>query len=84
VVRAVFTIKLEEIMLSKKEFKNELMQLLDILPDEKIYIIIDFARYLTQKCKKENESAVDNESLIIQQQALAHIWDNPKEDIYEL
>ncbi|MCU0285293.1 MAG: hypothetical protein MUF15_02735 [Acidobacteria bacterium] len=45
---------------------------------------MDYADYLRSRYPKKNKSGVDEESLILQQECLKTIWDNPEEDIYEL
>lgn len=71
-------------MLTKRQHKTDLTKMLEILPEEKIVELIDFARFLANQYSKKTESAIDKSSLLLQQNALKHIWDNPEEDIYEL
>ena len=67
-----------------KQCKTELIQFINDLPDEKIIVLFDFARFLASQYSKRRVSQVDDDALLLQQQALNRIWDNPEEDLYEL
>lgn len=67
-----------------KQFKRKLFIMIDILPKEKVIELFDFAKFLTDQYLKKTKSAIDENSLFLQQQSLSKIWDNPEEDIYEL
>ncbi|MGR3319318.1 MAG: hypothetical protein ACUZ8O_12690 [Candidatus Anammoxibacter sp.] len=71
-------------MLTNRQLQADLTGILEILPEDKIVELIDFARFLTNQYSRKTESAIDKSSLLLQQNALNHIWDNPEEDIYEL
>lgn len=68
-------------MEASRKFQKELSSIVDKLPNEKVLEVIDFARFLVNKSSK---SAIDEGALLIQQESLKRIWDNPEEDIYEL
>jgi len=68
-------------MEASRKFQEELSSIVDKLPNEKVLEVIDFARFLVHKSSK---SAIDEGALLIQQESLKKIWDNPEEDIYEL
>jgi len=70
-------------MLTMKQYKTDLTKIIESLPEEKIIELIDFAKFLSLHYSK-GKSAIDNNSLLLQQKSLNHIWDNPGEDIYEL
>jgi len=67
-----------------KHYKTNLIQLIDDLPEEKIPELFDFARFLLSQYSKKRISQIDDSSLLLQQQALHKIWDEPEEDLYEL
>lgn len=71
-------------MLTRRQYQTDLTKMLEMLPEDKIVELVDFARFLTNQYSKKAESAIDKSSLLLQQNALNHIWDNPEEDIYEL
>ncbi|KAA3604682.1 MAG: DUF2281 domain-containing protein [Calditrichaeota bacterium] len=66
-----------------EKHKKDLNKIVDELPEEKIIELVDFAKFLFANYSTKN-SQVDKNGLILQQQALKKIWDNPEEDIYEL
>ena len=45
--------------------------------------LMDYAVYLGSRYSPRQQG-VTEESLLLQQEALKKIWDNPEEDIYEL
>ena len=63
--------------------KEEILELLDKLPDSRIEEVLDFVEYLRIKDQGVN-SGIDEPSLRLQQGSLKRIWDSPEEDIYEL
>ncbi len=71
-------------MLTVSEYKTDLAKMLEVLPEDKIIEVIDFARFLANQYSKETGSLIDKDSLLSQQRALNHIWDNDEEDLYEL
>lgn len=71
-------------MLKMEKFQTDLTKMLEILPEEKIIELIDFAKFLTNQYAEKTESVIDKSSLLLQQRALSRIWDNPEEDTYEL
>ena len=66
-----------------KTIKEELNNIINLLPEEKIIKLFDFAQSLNQK-DSANKTNLDSYSLKLQQKALNRIWDSPEEDIYEL
>ncbi|UCH94539.1 MAG: DUF2281 domain-containing protein [Candidatus Aminicenantes bacterium] len=71
-------------MLAVQEYKLKIDRIIDRLPESKIEELLDYATYLSTKYSQQTESGVDASSLILQQEALKKIWDDPEEDIYEL
>jgi hypothetical protein len=71
-------------MLGVQEYKIKIERIIDRLPVSKVEELADYADYLSSRYPKKQESGVDEESLILQQESLKNIWDNPEEDIYEL
>ncbi len=71
-------------MIATQYNKTELAGILDQLPDEQVAEIIDFGRYLLTKYAKQSNSQIDASALLLQQNALNRIWDDPEEDVYEL
>ncbi len=71
-------------MIATQYNKAELAEILEQLPDEIIAEVIDFGRYLASKYPKKAASQIDKSALLLQQNALSKIWDDPEEDIYEL
>lgn len=71
-------------MLSVQEYKTKIVGIIDQLPEEKIEELFDYAEFLSSRSSKQTKSAVNKESLMLQQESLKKIWDHPKEDIYEL
>ena len=67
-----------------QEYKMKIERIIDRLPNSKVLELMDYADYLSSKYLKKENSAVDEESLILQRESLKNIWDDPKEDIYEL
>lgn len=70
-------------MVLTKQFMNEFLHLVDILPDNKIVELYDFARFLAYEYPKK-DTQIDEASLRVQEMALKNIWEDPEEDIYEL
>ena len=68
-------------MEASRKFQKKLSSIVEKLPDEKVLEVIDFANFLVYKSSR---SAIDEGALLIQQESLKKIWDNPEEDIYEL
>jgi hypothetical protein len=68
-------------MEASRKFQEKLSSIVEKLPDEKVLEVIDFANFLVYKSSR---SAIDEGALLIQQESLKKIWDNPEEDIYEL
>ena len=71
-------------MQNVKHCKTELIQLINDLPEEKVMELFDYARFLVSQYCKRSVSQIDQDSLLLQQQALSKIWDNAEEDLYEL
>ena len=71
-------------MLSVQEYKFKIEIIIDQLPEEKVEELFDYAAYLNDRYVKQSKSATSEESLLLQQESLKKIWDNPEEDIYEL
>ena len=71
-------------MLGVQEYKTKIDRIIERLPESKIEELLDYATYLSTRYSKETGSGVDASSLILQQEALKKIWDDPGEDIYEL
>jgi hypothetical protein len=67
-----------------QEYKVKIEKIINQLPISKVEELFDYADYLGSRYPKKNKSGVDEESLILQQESLKDIWDNPEEDIYEL
>lgn len=67
-----------------EKYKTELEKVLDVLPDNKIIDLYDFARFLSREYVDKPNSAIDEGSLLVQQQSLAKIWESSEEDFYEL
>ena len=68
-------------MEASRKFQEELSSIVEKLPEAKVREVIDFANFLVYKSSR---SAIDESALLIQQESLKKIWDNPEEDIYEL
>ena len=68
-------------MEASRKFLEGLSSSVEKLPDEKLLEVRDFANFLVYKSSR---SAIDESALLIQQESLKKIWDNPEEDIYEL
>lgn len=66
---------------STKDWQS-IREKLQELPGEKIEEIVDFINFVYRKEKMEN-SSVNEESLRLQQESLARIWES-EEDLYEL
>ena len=71
-------------MLPEKKYKKELSMIIDNLPIKKVIELFDFAQFLDSQYSIEENSAIDENSLMIQQQSLKKIWDDPDEDVYKL
>ena len=69
-------------MVLTKQFMNEFLHFLDILPDNKIVELYDFARFLAYEYPNK-DTQIDEASLRVQEMALKNIWGDPEEDIYE-
>jgi hypothetical protein len=71
-------------MLGVQEYKLKIDRIIERLPESKVEELLDYATYLSTRYSKQTESWIDASSLILQQEALKKIWDDPEEDIYEL
>lgn len=71
-------------MISINHNHAELEEILQQLPEEKITEIIDFARFLLARYVQKSNSQIDEGTLMLQQKALAKIWEDSEEDVYEL
>lgn len=77
-------------MLPVQEYKLRIDSIIERLPEQKVEELLDYATFLSsrysrqEKQPEQTKSAVDEESLILQQESLKQIWDHPEEDIYEL
>jgi len=71
-------------MTTNKQYKKQLSIIFDNLPIKKVIELFDFAQFLNEQYLKEKKSALNKNSLLIQQQSLRKIWDSSEEDVYEL
>jgi hypothetical protein len=71
-------------MLGVQEYKLKIDRIIERLPESKVEELLNYATYLSTRYSKQTESWIDASSLILQQEALKKIWDDPEEDIYEL
>ena len=71
-------------MTTNKQYKKQLSMILDNLPIKKVIELFDFAQFLNEQYLKGKKSAINKNSLLIQQQSLRKIWDSSEEDVYEL
>jgi len=71
-------------MIATQYNKAELVEMLEQLPDEIIAEVIDFGKYLTSQYPQKSGSQIDERALLLQQNALSKIWDDPEENVYEL
>jgi len=71
-------------MLKLKQYENELIEVIDKLPEDKVIEVIDFAKFLKSQHPHISKSQIDDSSLFLQQKSLSKIWDSPEEDIYDL
>lgn len=73
-------------MLVSQEYGPQLLKILERLPVEKAQEVVDFAEFLKQQYGQppHPHSQIDEADLLNQQKALAKIWDDPEEDLYEL
>ena len=77
-------------MLPKQQYKEDLLKVIDVLPEQKISQLIEFASFLMfsnskkHQHKKNISTMIDKQCLLMQQKSLSKIWDNPEEDIYDL
>ncbi len=71
-------------MTTNKQYKKQLSIILDNLPIKKVIELFDFAQFLNEQYIKGKKSAINKNSLLIQQQSLRKIWDSSEEDVYEL
>jgi len=62
--------------------KEYILKNIETLPPEKLQEVIDFIDFLQIRSQLQ-QSMVDESSLLLQQNALAKIWEN-EEDLYEL
>lgn len=62
--------------------KEYILKSIETLPPEKLQEVIDFIDFLQIRYQLQ-QSMVDESSLLLQQNALAKIWEN-EEDLYEL
>ena len=56
--------------------------IIDRLPEAKVEELMDYAAYLGSRYSRRQQG-VTEESVLLQQEALKKIWDNPEEDIYD-
>ena len=80
----LFFLKENENMTTNKQYKKQLSIIFDNLPIKKVIELFDFAQFLNEQYLKEKNSALNKNSLLIQQQSLRKIWDSSEEDVYEL
>jgi hypothetical protein len=71
-------------MLGVQEYKLKIDRIIERLPESKVEELLNYATYLSTRYSKQTQSWIDASSLILQQEALKKIWDDPEEDIYEL
>ena len=71
-------------MTTNKQYKKQLSIIFDNLPIKKVIELFDFAQFLNEQYLKGKKSALNKNSLLIQQQSLRKIWDSSEEDVYEL
>lgn len=77
-------------MLPVQEYKLRIDSIIERLPNQKVEELLDYATFSSSRYSREEkrpeqtQSAVDEESLMLQQESLKKIWDHPEEDIYEL
>ena len=71
-------------MTTNKQYKKQLSIILDNLPIKKVIELFDFAQFLNEQYLKGEKSAINKNSLLIQQLSLRKIWDSSEEDVYEL
>ena len=71
-------------MIETKHYETELSTILNNLPEEKAVEVVDFAKFLLHQYIPTSQSQIDESSLLLQQESLKNIWDNPEEDIYVL
>jgi len=71
-------------MISKKQYKTILYNVLEHLPEDKIIELFDFAIFLKNQYGLPATLSIDKGSLLLQQKSLSKIWDNQEEDVYEL
>ena len=69
-------------MALSSESKENILKGIEDLPPQKVEEVIDFIHFLRTR-SRSGPSAVDQSSLILQQDALGKIWDE-EEDLYEL
>ena len=67
-----------------KEYKNNMLTMINKLPDNKIIELFDYMKILLQQHPYERKTLIDEDSLLMQQKSLNNIWDNKEEDLYEL
>jgi len=70
-------------MKTVQAYKIKIDSIIDQLPVAKVEELMDYASYLGYRYSSRQQG-VTEESLLLQQEALKKIWDNPEEDIYEL
>ena len=66
----------------RREYTSELTRVLRALPDEKVAAVVEFARRISRPVASADE--IEQGALLLQQQSLSSIWDDPAEDLYEL
>jgi hypothetical protein len=71
-------------MIQTKNNHIELAEIMERLPEEKVVEVVDFAKFLLARYWQGANSQIDESSLLLQQKAVARIWDDPEEDVYEL
>lgn len=70
-------------MLNVQEYKSQIDTIIEQLPESKVEELLDYASFLRARFLKQQKSQIGEESLLLQQESLKKIWDDPEEDIYE-
>ena len=71
-------------MIDSQQYGPQLLKIMETLPEGKALEIINFAKFLKKQYGSRSQSQIDESSLLLQQQSLSKIWDDPGEDLYEL
>jgi|AntAceMinimDraft_16_1070373.scaffolds.fasta_scaffold230269_2 hypothetical protein len=66
------------------EYKDNMLIMINKLPDNKIIELFDYMKFLLQQYPYERKTLTDEDSLLMQQKSLNKIWNNKEEDLYEL